>query len=199
MRTIVLRASAASVVRPGEIDDIRGAAARSEYAALQAKASALEDLRAKASSLAEFKDIAESYAADNDKLRRELAARDTELDQLRDAMQRLEADKQALLFQLGQAKATSETVEVEPDAPEEDEADLPPTPGEVRFYKKTHSKQTYDVLVRVGDCGHTAWQSAAGADKAKKGLARLLGDHREWKSLQHCGSCTGGGMWKAQW
>lgn len=199
VRTIVMRASAASVVRPSEIDEIRGAAARSEYAALQAKASALEDLKAKASSLAEFKDIADSYAADNDKLRHELAARDTELDQLRDEVQRLEADRQALIFQLGQAKATAEAAEVEPDAPEEDEADQPPTPGEVRFYKKTHSKPAYDVLVRVADCGHTAWQGAAKADKAKKGLARLLGDHREWKSLQHCGSCTGGGMWKVQW
>jgi hypothetical protein len=200
VRTIVMRASAASVVRPSEIDDIRGAAVRSEYAALQAKASALEELKAKASSLADFKDIADSYAADNDTLRRELAARDTDLERLRDEVQRLEADKQALIFQLGQAKAPADGPEdIEPDAPEKDEADLPPEPREVRFYKKTHSKPAYDILVRVGDCGHTAWQTAAKADKAKKGLARLLGEHREWKTLQHCGSCTGGGMWKVQW
>lgn len=198
LRTIVLRASAASVVRPAEIDEIRGAAARSEYAELQMKAIALEDLKAKASSLADFKDIADSYAADNDKLRRELAARDTELEQLRDEVKRIEANKQALIFQLGQVKP-SEGAEVEPDAPEKDEADQPPMPGDVRFYKKTHSKPVYDVLVRVSDCGHTAWQGAAKAEKAKKGLARLLGEHREWKSLQHCGSCTGGGMWKVQW
>lgn len=199
VRTIIMWASAASVVRPSEVDEIRGAAARSEYVALQAKASALEDLKAKASSLAEFKDIADSYAADNDKLRHELAARNTELDRLRDEVRRLKADKQALIFQLEQAKASAETVEVEPDAPEQDDADQPPAPGEARFYKKTHSKPAYDVFVRVADCGHTAWQGAAKADKAKKGLARLLGDHREWKSLQHCGSCTGGGRWKVQW
>lgn len=200
VRTIVMRASAASVVRPNEIDDIRSAAGRAEYAALQAKASALEDLKAKASSLAEFKEIADSYAADNDTLRHDIAARDTELERLRDEVQRLETDKQALIFQLGQAKATSDGPdEVEPDAPEKDEADEPPEPREVRFYKKTHSKPAYDVLVRVGDCGHKSWQAAAKADKAKKGLARLLGDHREWKNLQHCGSCTGGGMWKVQW
>ena len=199
LRTIVMRASAASVVRPSEIDEIRGAAARSEYAALQAKASALEDLKAKASSLAEFRDIADSYAEDNDKLRHQLAARDTELAKLRVEVQRLEADKQGLIFRLGQAKATPEAAEVEPDAPEQDEADQAPTQGEVRFYKKTHSKKAYDVLVRVADCGHTAWQGATKADKAKKGLARLLSDLPEWKSLQHCGSCTGGGMWKVQW
>lgn len=200
VRTIILRASAASVVRPSEIDDIRGAAARAEYAALQAKANGLEDLKAKASSLEEFKDIADSYAADNDQLRHELAARDSELERLRDEVQRLEADKQGLIFQLGQAKATSDgAAEVEPDAPEQDEADQPPELGEVRFYKKTHSKPAYDVLVRVGDCGHTSWQSAAKAEKAKKGLVRILGEHREWKNLQHCGSCTGGGMWRVQW
>lgn len=200
VRRIVMSASAASVVRPNEIDDIRGAAARSEYAALQAKASALEELKSKASSLAEFKDIADSYAAENDELQRELAARATELQRLRDEVKRLEADKQGLIYQLGQVKGPSDgAIEVEPDAPEQDEADQPPAAGELRFYKKTHSKPAYDVLVQTGDCGHNAWQGSAKADKARKGLARLLGNHREWKSLQHCGSCTGGGMWRVQW
>lgn len=200
VRTIILRASAVSVVRPSEIDDIRGAFARSEYAALQAKASALEELKTKASSLEEFKEIADSYAIDNDKLRGELVSRDADVERLREEMQRLESDKQALIFSLGQAKApTDEVVEVEPDAPELDEADQPPIPGEMRFYKKTHSKPAYDVLVRVGDCGHNAWQNSAKADKAKKGLARLLGEHREWKNLHHCASCTGGGVWRVQW
>jgi len=203
VRTIVMQASAASVVRPSEIDAIRGAAVRSEYAALQAKAGSLEELKAKASSLAEFKEIADSYAADNDDLRQKLAARDTELVRVRDEVlqleadkQRLEADKQALSFQLGQVKAVAE---VEPDAPDQDEADQPPEPGEVRFYKKTHSKQAYDVLVRSRDCNHNAWQSSAKADKARKGLARLVGGQRQWKTMAHCGSCTGGGRWKVQW
>lgn len=198
VRTIVMRASAASVVRPSEIDEIRGAAARSEYAALQAKASALEDLKAKASSLAEFRDIADSYAADNDTLRHELAARDAELDQLRNEVQRLEADKRALVFQLGQARAASEAAEVEPDVPEQDEADQPPTPGEIRFYKKHYDTGARDVMNRVADCGHNSWQNSAKADKARKGIAHLEGN-REWKSMQHCGSCKGGGMWKVQW
>lgn len=199
VRTIIMRASAASVVRPSEIDDIRSAAARSEYAALQAKASALEDLKSKANSLKDFKDIADSYATDNDTLRQELEARDSELERLRNEVQRLEADKQALIFRLGQAKATAADVaEVEPDAPEKDEGDRPPESGEVRYYKKRYDAGTHDVMVRVADCGHSMWQGSNKADKARKGIARLEGTS-EWKTMQHCGSCTGGGMWKVQW
>lgn len=200
LRTIIMTASAASVVRPSEIDDIRGAAARSEYAALQAKASALDDLKAKASSLAEFKAIADSYASDNDALRQELSSRNSEIEQLREGLRELESDKQALTFQLGRARATKDAAAaVEPDAPEPDEADQPPTPGETRYYKKTHSAPRHDILVPVGDCGHNTWQGANKAEKAAKGLERLLGQHSNWKNLHHCGSCTGGGMWRVRW
>lgn len=71
-------------------------------------------------------------------------------------------------------------------------------PGDVRFFKKTHSKGAYDVLVPVENCGHTSWQASNKADKAKKGLERILG-RSDWKTLQHCGTCTGGGMWKDRW
>jgi chromosome segregation ATPase len=152
------------------------------------------------SSLEQFKDIADSYAADNDKLRRDLAARGSELEQLRGEVQRLESEKQVLRFHLRQAKASQDEVaELEPDAPEQDEGEQPPSSGEVRFYKKVHSTRTHDVLKRVNDCGHTSWQSAEKADKAKKGIARLVGERTEWKSFQHCGSCTGGGMWRVRW
>lgn len=201
VRTIVMRASAVSVVRPSEIDDIRGSAVRAEYAALQAKATALEELKAKARSLEDFKDIADSYATDNDQLRRDLQARDVALEQLRDELRRVEADKQSLIFQLGQAKASPDAgadVVVEPDAPERDEGDTPPEPGEVRFYKKHFDTGARDVMNRVVDCGHNAWQSAAKADKARKGIAHLEGN-REWKTMQHCASCKGGGRWRVQW
>lgn len=200
LRTVIMRASAVSVVRPGEIDDIRGSAARAEYAVLQAKAAALEELKAKAKSLEDFKEIADSYAADNDQLRRDLASRDNALDELRDELRKAEADKQALLFQLGQAKAPADEVaDVEPDAPEQDESDQPPRPGEVRFYKKTHSRPGYDVLVARGDCGHTSWQATNKAEKALKGLERLLGEHSNWKKVEHCGRCGGGGVYRVEW
>lgn len=88
-----------------------------------------------------------------------------------------------------------------PDAdgvPANDDTYNPPKDGETRFYKKTHSKGKYDVLVHIEDCGHTSWQNSAKADKAKKGLVRLEG-RQDWKSLHHCGSCTGGGVWRARW
>ena len=73
-----------------------------------------------------------------------------------------------------------------------------PKPGEVRFYKKTHSKSNYDVLVAIADCGHASWQNSAKADKAKKGIIRLEGSD-DWSQVQHCGSCTGGGVWRVKW
>jgi hypothetical protein len=200
VRTIIMKASAASVVRPGEIDQIRTAATRSEFAALQARASELEQLKARASSLEEFKEIADSYATDNDKLRQDLATRDDELERLQNELHGLEFSNQALIFALENAKvATVQADEVPPDAPDQDEADQPPAPGEIRYYKKTHSTSAHDVLVQVGDCGHNSWQNAAKADKAKKGLERLLRSQPEWKKLQHCGPCQGGGLWRVEW
>lgn len=67
------------------------------------------------------------------------------------------------------------------------------------FFKKTHSKAAYDVLVRRGDCGHSSWQASHKADKAKKGLERLLGEHSNCKKLEHCGRCDVGGVWRVEW
>jgi hypothetical protein len=74
-----------------------------------------------------------------------------------------------------------------------------PQPEELRFYKKVHSAPTHDLMGRVGDCGHTSWQNAHGADKARKGIAKLEGGRTDWKKIQHCGSCTGGGVWRVRW
>lgn len=73
-----------------------------------------------------------------------------------------------------------------------------PKNGEIRFYKKTHSKSNYDVLVHIADCGHSTWQNAGKADKAKKGIIRLEGSD-QWRQVQHCGSCDGGGVWRVKW
>lgn len=80
--------------------------------------------------------------------------------------------------------------------------DTKPEPGEIRFYKKTlrNSRKgaDHDSLERIKDCGHNAWQSANKADKAKKGIARLEGSS-DWSQVQHCGTCTGGGVWRVKW
>ena len=200
VRTIIMSASAASVVPPSEIDEIRAAVAKAEHSARQARAFELEELKARATSLEEYRDIATLYAADKDTLQHTVDLREADVDRLEKEVHKLKAEKQSLLFALGQAKAaTDEADHVQPDPPEQDDADQLPTSGETRFYKKTHSKPSYDILTRVDDCGHNAWQGAAKAEKARKGLARLLGGQGEWKNLHHCGSCTGGGMWRVQW
>lgn len=73
-----------------------------------------------------------------------------------------------------------------------------PKAGEVRYYKKTHSKPSYDVLVRISDCGHKSWRSANKGDKAKKGIEKIEG-RSNWKTVFHCGACQGGGVWKVIW
>ena len=73
-----------------------------------------------------------------------------------------------------------------------------PQSGDTWFLKKTHTKDAYDVLVKINDCHHTSWQSSGKADKAKKGIERLVG-HRNWKHVHHCGTCTGGGVWRVKW
>ena len=93
---------------------------------------------------------------------------------------------------------TTITYSIDADSEEDGQASEAPVAGEVRFYKKTHSKPSYDVLVKISDCGHNSWQSANKADKAKKGIERLEGSS-DWKSLYHCGSCQGGGVWKVVW
>lgn len=189
-----MRASAAGVVRPREIDEIRNAAARAEFAALKARAKSLED----------FESLANSYAKDNDVLREELLQKDAEIEALQNAVAKLESEKEGLVFHLRQArpKAAHDVAadDVEPDLPEGEIAEpAAPDRGEVRFYKKKYAAPTHDVMVRVGDCGHNSWQGAAKADKAKKGIARLEGNRDDWKTVQHCGRCTGGGMWRVQW
>lgn len=85
-------------------------------------------------------------------------------------------------------------------APETSATDIDlPTAGDVRFYKKTHSAPTHDIMVRVPDCGCNNWETSSAADKARKGIARLEGDRVDWKTMHHCASCTGGGMWKVRW
>lgn len=73
-----------------------------------------------------------------------------------------------------------------------------PQPGDIRFYKKIASKGNYDLLRPFKDCGHNSWQNSSSADKARKGLEKLE-SRSDWKSMWHCGSCTGGGVWKVHW
>jgi hypothetical protein len=74
-----------------------------------------------------------------------------------------------------------------------------PARGDTGFYKKFHSTPNQDIMIRVPDCGCNNWQNGHGGDKAKKGIAKLEGGRSDWSKVQHCGSCTGGGMWRVAW
>lgn len=82
--------------------------------------------------------------------------------------------------------------------PQNETDDDSPSDGEIRYYKKTGSGGGVDKMVRTKSCNHNSWQPAFKGDQAEKGILRLEG-RKNWKSIQHCGACTGGGMWKVHW
>lgn len=187
LRRTVMGASAVSVIRPGIIDEIRAGAASARFV----------KLRDSADSLDEWKGIAELYAEENDALRSENTSLEDEVARLSEQVRLAESDKAALSYQLRSLGGSSdaEADEIEPDF-----SDDTPSPqrGETRFYKKQYSTPKHDILIHVADCGHNSWQNASKAEKAKKGVAKLE-KSTEWRTIQHCGSCTGGGMWKVSW
>lgn len=196
LRGLLFRAAALSVIRPREIEEIRDAAGRR----------AVAELRQRATSLAEFEALADNYATDNDQLRLERRDLRIQVEQLEAQVAKLESDKQALRAHLDVLTAVSGSVgrapetEAIPQGSGGDEGELGvPESGEIRFYKKVYSGPRHDVMVRVGDCGCNNWQSSHGADKARKGITKIENDRSGWTTMQHCGSCTGGGMWKVRW
>jgi hypothetical protein len=79
-----------------------------------------------------------------------------------------------------------------------DDSPTPPEKGEIRFYKKIGTKGPADEMEHVNGCNHNAWRPAFKGDKAEKGIAKLEG-RSDWQSIQHCGTCTGGGVWRVHW
>jgi len=193
LRGLVFRAAALSIVRPSEIDDIRDAASQGM----------VTDLRHRARSLEEYKELANRYAADNELLRRERGGLRAQVEELQKQAVKLEGDCCALQAHLRAANAmpgaAEESNDIPPSAEAEEDKITEPSAGETRFYKKVGSRPTHDVMVNMPDCGCNRWQNAHRADKARKGIAKLENDRTDWKSMQHCGSCTGGGMWRVRW
>lgn len=186
LRRLLMQTSALSVLRPPEIDDIHDAA-RSMY---------LSRLMEQARSGKDFEQLAHAFAQDNDDLKSKVEALTLQNLAL---VEELEATKTRLinaeLLAHYQVRPEEQIAPLRPDDPDEDKG---PQSGEIRFYKKTHSTPNYDVLQIVGDCGCNRWQHAKKPDKARKGIERIEG-RNDWKTLQHCGSCTGGGMWRVKW
>ncbi len=195
IRRMVMKASALGVVRPRAIDEIRSAAARRAFAEMAAASRSIHDYRA----------LAESYADDNEKLRSIAANGERRIEDLEFTILRLEDERRALLARVENAELQlryreSEKTDIRPDTGSEVTSQEPgaPSVGEIRFYKKLYAAQKHDVLTRVADCGCNNWEGAHAADKARKGIEKLEG-RSDWKSLLHCASCTGGGMWKVRW
>lgn len=187
LRGLIFPAAARSIARPREIDAIRDAAERD----------AATTLRNQAFSLEEFRELATSYANDVDKLRDERTSLRATVDALETQVAKLDADRKALTARLAE-KSLSDLNRSDEFAPEAETSHQGPKPGETRFYKKQYSAPTHDILVRVQDCGCNRWEGANSADKARKGIAKLEG-RKDINHLQHCASCTGGGVWKARW
>lgn len=186
LRQLHMQASALSVLRPREIDDIQGAA-KSLY---------LAGLMERAKSAADFEQLAHAFAKDNDDLRSKLESVTRQKEAI---SEELEATRTRLSnAELLAPYHSRPDTHIAPLSPDDPEADKGPISGEVRFYKKTHSTAKHDVMQLVADCGCNRWQGANKADKAKKGIERYEG-RNDWKSIQHCGSCTGGGMWRVKW
>lgn len=189
LRSLVFRASVLSVGRPQEIDGVRDGA----------RNRAVLELRERAQSLAEFKELADLYSNENEELRSERDRVRLRNDELESEIAQLEGDKRALQAHL-QARSSVEADAPGLDGPEPvEDAISAPNSGETRYYKKVYSRPGHDVFVPVSDCGHNSWQNASKAEKAKKGLAKHENGRSDWKSVQHCGSCTGGGVWKVRW
>ncbi len=194
LRALVMHASALSVVRPREIDEIRGNASQR----------AIIELKERATSLQDYAELADLYMKDNDQLRATNADLANLVDELQIRVAKLEVDREALLSHLRAAKGLAAQLksganEIPPDAGAENDEDLEPVQGDVRFYKKRFSTPDHDVMIRVNDCDHDSWQSAHSADKAKKGITKIEKGRTDWQTVQHCAACTGGGMWRVKW
>lgn len=178
LRRLLMSTASLSISQPNAVREIRNAVIQDR----------LEQLKSRLAADSEALEIARLYTKENEDLK-------GQIEQLEDDLARAVARAEMAEHALSQFKSPEVTDEGQETSIQEQGE---PTPGDIRFYKKIHSKSNYDVLVEVDDCGHTSWQNSSKADKARKGLERLAG-RSDWKNLQHCGSCTGGGMWKVRW
>lgn len=178
LRNMVLGVAARAIPQPPTVEDLRRQLAESR----------LRELQTRNSTMTEEIEIARMYLSDNESLRRQLEDARSEIAQL-------DSKLAATEFALKQTRQAEPEASESTEEPSEETA---PKAGAVRYYKKIGSKPQYDVFVRVGPCAHNAWQGSSKADKAKKGLERLFGG-QTWKNLHHCGSCSGGGLWRVSW
>lgn len=187
LRRVVMRASALSVTRPAAVDRIRGAQRQRMIAERIASARTPGDFEALANDYAKENDGLRDHVAELEQMLRESETRELKLEEkVHDLEQRIE-DLESASGSTGDEGEASSGRSASPKS------------GEVRFYKKRYSTPGYDVLVEVKDCGHNNWESAHKADKARKGVVRHEGGRDDWKKMEHCATCKGGGLWRVEW
>lgn len=176
LRYTVMSAAALGVEPPFEIREIRTYRARMRVRALEVQGQTAE----------EALELVHEFDKENDALREENKALQQVIAQMKGG------------FQAPQDARVGEVRDEDEESSDDNGREGPPEAGEIRFYKKRYSKPGYDVLIRRGDCGHDNWENSHTADKARKGLKRLEG-RDDWQMLNHCASCTGGGVWRVRW
>ncbi|WP_341782231.1 hypothetical protein [Ectopseudomonas mendocina] len=178
LRRNVMGVASLTVEPPAVIREIQNQAARSR----------LLELEQRANSNSDEIELARLFIQENEELK-------ASLDEANREIARQASKAEAAEYALSRLKEDSGADEAEAEDLSEK---ITPTEGETRYYKKTRNTPSHDVLVRIKDCGHNAWQGANNADKAKKGVERLEGTS-EWSNFYHCSKCTGGGVWKVIW
>jgi hypothetical protein len=178
-RRTVMSIAAITVEPPVEIKQIHSYIGRKQLRELEAKVAA---------DSAELK-VAQLFFSENEQLR-------AQVEELQKDVRNWSSRAQVAEYALSQG-SNAQTDNVD-DIQPSNETDSLPESGDIRFYKKTHSTPNHDVFVPVTDCGHSSWQDASKAEKAKKGLIKLLGNDG-WKTVHHCGTCKGGGLWRVRW
>jgi hypothetical protein len=193
LRALVMDAAALSVVRPREIDGIRSAANRRNFADLTARFRELED----------YAGLADLFQKDKEELLVEKAELEEQVAELQSEIVKLKADRAALKYRLQEKGLAGPVVSGEDIAPVStlaDDGDLSePVSAEVRFYKKVARAGNHDVMIRWKNCNHNKWQPGHSGDQGKKGIAKIENGRTDWRTVEHCGTCTGGGVWKVQW
>lgn len=119
IRGLVMKASALSVVRPQDIDEIRTAAARAAFA----------DMKRHANSLSDFRDLADSYAKDNDNLRVANEALQRSLEERDSSLAYLELRLQNAEVQLRYCENLRNNIDPDPEPVVPDDQ-IPPEEGE---------------------------------------------------------------------
>lgn len=185
-RERIMGVAARTVTLPRSVRLIQNAAANAFIEELRSRQTSAPD--------SEAIQIVELYAQQNESLR-------SELEQSKEAFAALSAKFESTRYALQLIKKEAKSSE-QTDGSDTDAAEVTPhapVAGDVRIVKKTSSSGPYDRMVEWGGCNHSSWEPMGNAPKALKGIQRLFNENTNWKRVEKCMACTGGGVWRITW